>query len=139
MTHRVLLVREWDAQTSGSGCCGRLGGEQSDLGDPATYAHTRATMEAMGRVYRALADRLGDRVGTDVELTVVDPRNAVWLVPSLARDARRRGLGVRDVLTQVRDGVADGAVVVDGLVLYSGRVPEPDEAVDAVLGALVPA
>ena len=138
MRHRVLLVREWDSQTSGSGCCGRLDGEQSGLGDAETWRHNRVEMEAMGRVYRALRDRIDERAGLDVDITVVDPRNAVWLVPAILRDARRRGMPAREVLTQVRRGVSYNAVVVDGLVLWSGTVPDPDEAVPAVLDALVP-
>jgi len=41
MPHRILLVREWDAQTAASGCCGRLGGVNHELGEAHTYAHVR--------------------------------------------------------------------------------------------------
>lgn len=131
--HRVLLVREWDSQASGSGCCGRLGGIGTELGDPDTYAHTRADMERMGAVYRALYDELGD----EVELTVVDPRNMVWLVPAIWRDCRRRGMPLREIWEQLRRGVGTGSVIVDGLVVHAGDVPSPDEALVAVRGELV--
>lgn len=133
--HRVLLVRELDAQVSASGCCGRLGGEGSEIGDGRDYAHNRVEMEAMGRVYRALKEALFDR---DVGITVVDPRNALWLLPAIVRDARRRGvrLSISKTLASVRRGISYNAVLLDGKVLFSGRVPAPEEAVRAVFAEL---
>lgn len=133
--HRVLLVREWDEQTSGSGCCGRLGSEVvGSLTDHAAaaedpYARNRAAMERFGVVYRALRDRYSE---DDVELTVVDPRNAIWLAPTIWRDARRRGLSAREALRQVAGGTASRALVCDGVALRMGDVPTADDAVAAV-------
>lgn len=129
MEHRVILVREWDAQVSASGCCGRIGGKGSEVGDGEDFAHNRVEMEKMGEVYRALKKALFDE---DVELTVVDPRNAVWLVPALLKDARRNGLPLRDMWRGVTKGVSYNSVVVDGKVLFSGRIPRPEDAVAAV-------
>jgi len=129
MEHRLILVRETDAQMSGSGCCGRLGGVDNELGDAETYAHTRREMESMGGVYRALKDDLFDE---DMEFEVVDPRNMVWLVPAIVRDGRRHGRQVRDAISQVRRGIAYNAVILDGKVLFHGNVPSPEEAVGAV-------
>jgi hypothetical protein len=134
--HRVVLVREWDAQMSGSGCCGRLGGVMTDLCDPETYAHTRRDMEAMGEVYRAVRDAFPDE---DVEITVADPRNMIWLVPSIWREARRRGMTPAEAWRQANRATANGAVVVDGLVLFSGGIPSPEEALAAVRAELAPA
>ena len=133
MMHRIILVREWDSQTSSSGCCGKLGGEQTELGDPDTFKHNREEMEKMGRVYRALRENLFDE---EVEMTVVDPRNMVWLIPSVLKDARRRGLSIGETLKQINKGVSYNAVILDGKVLFSGHVPEPDEAVSAVRSEL---
>ncbi len=129
MMHRIILVREWDSQVAASGCCGRLGGENTELGDTATFAANRAEMEAMGEVYRALRAELFDE---DAEVTVVDPRNMVWLVPTIMKDARRRGLGIKEVWDNVRRGVSYTAIIVDGKVLFSGRIPPPEDAVTAV-------
>lgn len=133
-SHRVLLVREWDEQTSGSGCCGRLGSEvvgslTERAGNPDPYARTRADMEGFGAVYRALRERYPEE---QVELTVVDPRNAVWLAPAVWRDARRRGFSPRAALRQTLGGTASRALVCDGAVLISGEVPDPGRAVAAV-------
>lgn len=129
MAHRVLLVREDDAQHSSSGCCGRLGGQDSLLGEAADFSRNRCVMEDMGRVYRALRAAF-DR--SEVDVTVVDPRNSVWLVPVIWRDARRRGMRPREAWRQVTRGVSTAAIVVDGRVLFNGGVPDPSEVVEAV-------
>lgn len=148
--HRILLVREWDSQTSGSGCCGRLGGADlaepgptrrvadappnvRDAGHPDTFAHSRGLMEAMGAIYRALRRELPRNT---VDITVVDPRNMVWLIPTIVGDARRRGLGAGAVWRAVRQGVRNGAIVVDGRAMFAHDYAEPDDAVDAVLREL---
>ena len=131
--HRIILVREWDSQTAASGCCGRLGGENTELGDPSTYKHNRDEMEKMGAVYRALREDLFDE---EVDMTVVDPRNMVWLIPSVLKDARKRGLSIRETLKQINRGVSYNAVILDGKVLFSGHVPTPEEAVTAIRSEL---
>ena len=129
MTHRIILVREWDAQLAASGCCGRLGGQHTELGDVETFAANRCEMEAMGEVYRALRAELFDE---DAEIAVVDPRNMVWLVPALLKDTRRRGLGLKETWDQLRRAVSYNSIIVDGKVLFSGRIPPAEDAVAAV-------
>lgn len=129
--HRVLLVRQWDQQVGGSGCCGRFGSVAAESlcatsEDP--YVHARVDMELMGEVYRALRGRISDET---VEITVVDPRNTAWLLPTVWRDARRRGLGFMDALRQVHRATSQRAVVVDGLVLLTDA-SDAQEAVTAV-------
>lgn len=133
MTHRIILVREWDSQTAASGCCGRLGGADTELGDSDTYRHNRDEMEKMGAVYRALREDLFDE---EIEMTVVDPRNMVWLIPSVLKDARKRGFSVRETFKQINRGVSYNAVILDGKVLFSGHVPTPEEAVSAIRSEL---
>jgi hypothetical protein len=128
---RVLLVRQWDEQMGGSGCCGRLSSVAAASicatgADP--YAHARADMEVMGAVYRALRERYAE---ADLEVTVVDPRNTAWLVPATWRDARRRGLSRRAALRQVHRATSPRAVVCDGLVVATD-VAGPDQAIAAV-------
>jgi hypothetical protein len=132
--HSVLLVRPWDEQMSGSGCCGRLGGLSTELGRAEDFAPQRCDMESMGHVYRALRQTLP----ADAELTVVDPRNAVWLVPRLLRDSWRRGLRGRLLLREVHRGTATTAVVVDGLTVVWGHLPPVEEVVRRTLEGLDP-
>jgi hypothetical protein len=131
--HRVLLVREWDQQTTGSGCCGRLEGGEGELAGAADFARSRADMEAVGAIYRALTATFPREV---VDVQVVDPRNTTYLVPALIRAARRRGDGWGAALRHAVGGIAQGAIVVDGHVVSSGSIPDPDRAVDLVLTEL---
>jgi hypothetical protein len=133
MRHRVVLVREWDAQHTGSGCCGKVGGTY-ELCDVSDFARSRAEMVRVGAVYEALRQAFDD---DEVEVTVVDPRNTAWMIPVIYRDARRSGLGRLDALRQVARSSANGAVVVDGKVIFDGRIPPtPSEAVAGVRATL---
>lgn len=135
MEHRILLVREIDAQVSASGCCGRIGGKDSEIGGGRDYAHNRVEMESMGEVYRALKKSLFDE---DVEISVVDPRNAIWLIPAIISDARHRGrrLSVSETLGSMKRGVSYNSIILDGKVLFSGRIPAPRAVVEAVFAEL---
>lgn len=132
LAHQVLLVRPWDQQMSGSGCCGRLGGLGNELGNEEDFAPQRCDMESMGVVYRALRAALS----ADVEMSVVDPRNTVWLVPWLLRKGWARGLRGRALLREVGRGTSTTAVVVDGRTVAWGQLPSSAEVVDLVLAEL---
>ncbi|AWN16396.1 hypothetical protein [Salinisphaera sp. LB1] len=129
--HRLILVREQDAQHSGSGCCGRLGEAHTDLGGAADYAHSRAVMESVGMVYRRLRDAAPGLV-----IDVVDPRNTIWLYPAVWRASRRAGRGVGASLKSLSRAGAAAAIVLDGEVLYSGALPAPETIVAAVMAQL---
>jgi hypothetical protein len=134
--HRILLVREWDSQTSGSGCCGRLSGYHCADGHPDSFARSRTLMEYIGGIYRALRSELP---GDIADITVVDPRNMVWLIPAILRDGRHRGLRGGELWRQLVNGVRNGAIVVDGRALSAYDYDGPDAAVDAVLRELAAA
>jgi hypothetical protein len=131
--HLVLLVRDWDEQTTGSGCCGRLGTATSELGCATDFAQARELMVEMGAIYRALRAEL-PREYCDIQ--IVDARNITFLYPSLYRAARRRGLDRRAALKAVSSGVRQGAIIVDGITVSAGGPPPVDEAVGLVLRSL---
>ncbi|HET7313832.1 hypothetical protein [Salinisphaera sp.] len=129
--HRLILIREQDAQHSGSGCCGRLGEAHTALGGAADFSHSRALMEALGVVYRRLRD-----VAPGLSIDVVDSRNTIWLYPAVWRASRRAGYGLGASLKNLSRAGAATAVVLDGDVLFSGALPEPDSVVAAVMAHL---
>jgi hypothetical protein len=131
--HQVLLVRDWDEQTTGSGCCGRLGTSTSEFGCATDFAPARELMEKMGAIYRALRAEL-PRERCDIQ--IVDARNITFLYPSLYLSARRHGLGRRQALRALASGVRQGAIIVDGVTVSAGDPPPVDEAVDIVLRSL---
>jgi hypothetical protein len=55
---------------------------------PSPYAGARENIQRVGESYSALRECLDP---AEVELTVVDPRNTVWLLPAIRRDRRKRG------------------------------------------------
>lgn len=117
----VLLIREWEGQTSGSGCCGRLEGDLPFCEQQTLAPERRAVMERMGPLYQALRKRFG----SSIELEVVDPRN-VSLLFLLVRDFRRYGVGFGSALrTLARIPVQ--AVVVNGRIVARGEWPDPEE------------
>jgi len=134
--HQVLLVREWDEQTTGSGCCGRLGGDTTELCGAADFSRSRELMEQMGAIYRALHAELSRDV---CDLQIVDTRNMTYLYPVLYRAARRRGRSRRAAVAAVARGVRQGAVIVDGETVLAGDLPPVDDVVRVVLEALTAA
>lgn len=125
----VILVREWEAQMSGSGCCGRLEGDFLGCdGEPAA-PERRAVMETMGPLYQALRSRLGD----DADIEVVDPRN-VSLFFLLVRDFWRFRVGVVEALRTLAR-IPIQAVVVNGRLVARGEWPTAEEVVAIVDGA----
>lgn len=118
----VLLVREWEGQTSGSGCCGRLEGDLPFCGETRSFApERRAVMERMGPLYRSLKSRFGPGIA----LEVVDPRN-VSLLFLLVRDFWRYGVGLGTALRTL-GRIPIQAVVVNGRIVARGEWPEADE------------
>lgn len=130
--HRVVLVRERDARAAGSGCCGGVDGLGDEPVLAGTHSRVRVDMEAMGAVYRALRDRWSS---DEVEIVVVEPRNMIWLLPTVWRDARRRGASRRQAWRQVL-GVTHNTVIVDGEVVFTATPPHPAEAVAVVSATL---
>ena len=121
--HRVILVREWDSQHTGSGCCGNLGGDDAEVG-AGGWSHSRDLMERMGALYRELRSAY-----PDVEVEIADPRNTFWLLPAIWRDARRVGRTRAEAWQAVRAGTANGAVVVDGAVVDRADLDELREKI----------
>jgi hypothetical protein len=132
-THQVLLVRDWDEQTTGSGCCGRLGGSSTEFGGACDFTETRDLMERMGAIYRALRTELPREV---CDVQIVDGRNMTFLYPGLYLSSRRRGRSRREALRAVAAGVRQGAIIVDGVTVSAGDPPSVDEAVGLVLREL---
>ncbi|MGD2047089.1 MAG: hypothetical protein PVJ80_14675 [Gemmatimonadota bacterium] len=122
----ILLIREWEGQTSGSGCCGRLEGDFLSCGDSQPVAaERRSVMERMGPLYLSLRERLGD----SAEIEVVDPRN-VSLFFLLIRDFWRFRVGLLDAIRTLA-GIPVQAVVVNGRVVARGEWPTAEKVIAA--------
>lgn len=118
----VILVREWEQQLSGSGCCGRLQGDLLNLnsGQP-IFAERRAIMEGMGPLYRMIRATFGERVN----LEVIDPRNQIALIPRLCLDFWRYRVDSRGVWRSL-SGLSTSTVYVNGRLFSAGPWPDPE-------------
>ena len=126
----VILIREWEEQLSGSGCCGRVGGDfLTRQGEP-TFRERRACMEAMAPLSRTLRERFGDAI----ELQVLDPRNPA-LFFLLLRDFWAFRLGVVEAL-KTMGRLPVQAVVVNGRLLSRGEWPDPLDVVGVLEEAI---
>ena len=137
MTSRVIIVRGSRTVTGGGGGCCSADVRPFDEGGAAGHRHDApgelvAPGDDVAALYRTLRRELPD----DVAVEVVSPMNWLWLLPVLVGDGRRRGLRGRDLHRSVRAGMAVSSLVVDGAVLFSGRLPDPAEAVAAVRAEL---
>ncbi len=134
----VILIREWEEQLSGSGCCGRVEGDfLTREGEPA-FRERRACMEAMAPLSRRLRERFGD----GIELQVLDPRNPA-LIFLLIRDFWAFRVGLVEAL-KTTGRLPIQAVVVNGRLVSRGEWPDPLEVVQILeeaisAGALQPA
>jgi len=126
----VILVREQEGQTSGSGCCGRLEGDFLSCEGKPLFPEKRAVVESMGSVYRALREAFGE----DVEIEVVDPRNFIGMAFLLIRDARRFGVGFGQTVRTL-SRIGPQAVVANGRLLARGT-PSDVAALVAAIGAV---
>lgn len=128
----VILIREWEEQISGSGCCGRLGGDfLTRQGEPA-FRERRACMEAMAPLSRTLRERFGDAI----ELQVLDPRNPALLF-LLLRDFWAFRVGLVEALKTI-GRLPVQAVVVNGRLVSGGEWPDPLEVVQILDEAITP-
>ena len=125
MSPRVVLVRGPRATAGASGGC--CSGAVRPFDEGGGHPHPPPGDDVV-EVYRALRAVLPP----EVPVEVVSPSNWLWLLPMLVSDGRRRGLRGRELFASLRAGMAVSSLVVDGRVLFSGRLPAPEAAVAAV-------
>jgi hypothetical protein len=136
--HRIILVRMAWFPYKGASCCdgfvGYLGACDHSDKPPPDFVDDRQRILA---VYKALREELPPKTA---EITVVDPWNMPYLLRAIWRDARNRGHSGWDVLRAIDGATAPVAVIVDGRVVCSRRLPDdPEEVVSAVFSELAAA
>lgn len=136
MTPRVsiLLIRENAEQLTGSGCCGKLEGDQRMFGGGAVFAEQRRQARDLGVLHRAVRQFFQSEINEGlVTIEVVDPRNQLYLVPKLWKDAFRYRPGFVPVLQTALQLFAVPAVIVNGRIMSRRGVPvDPDTLCHAV-------
>jgi hypothetical protein len=128
----VILVRETEEQVAGSGCCGKFEGDFARCGDEWVFPERRQIKESMGEIVRCLREEFGDAI----ELSVVDPRNQLYLYPKIVRDVWRFRPQLGSALRSLCMAFAFPAVLINGAVKFSRRIPAREEIMQAVLAAI---
>jgi hypothetical protein len=124
----VILIRENAEQLTGSGCCGKLEGDNALWGGGEVFAEARRNQLDLGVLHRAIREFFPPCDGqSQVGVVTVDPRNQFYLVPKLWSDVWRYRPGWRTGLFTLLQMFSLPAVIVNGRVLR-GRdaVVDPD-------------
>ncbi|MDZ7363667.1 MAG: hypothetical protein ONB46_23565 [candidate division KSB1 bacterium] len=127
----VILIRETEEQIAGSGCCGKFEGDFARCGGEWVFPERRQIKEGMGAVARYLKDAFGD----DIELTVVDPRNQLYLLPKIAHDVWHFRPSFAVSFRSLTLAFAFPAVLINGAVKFSRRIPSCEAVALAVVEA----
>ena len=124
----VILIREHAEQLTGSGCCGKLEGDNALVGGQPVFTLARQGQQQMGVLHRAIREFFPPREGRErVKVEVVDPRNQLYLWPRLIGDVLRYRPGLRAGLRTALQFFALPAVIVNGRVMSRrGQPLDPD-------------
>ena len=130
---RVILIRENAETLTCSNCAGTLEGiDAFGTCQVPDYEPIRALMMQMGQLYQALRREFGNRI----EIEIVDPRNALYLLPVLMVDYRRFHPPLGSFLKTLFFGVGPASIIVNATAVYTGTLPSPQQLVNKV-GQLV--
>ena len=127
----VILIREWEEQLSGSGCCGQVEGHFLVKDGQPAFGERRACMDAMGPIYRTLKNRFGDAI----ELQVVDPRNMLTVIFLLLRDFWAFKVGLGEALTTI-GRLPVQAVLINGRLVARGEWPDSLKLIEILEDAM---
>lgn len=119
---------------TGSGCCGKLVGDNARFSGRSVFLESRLVMQDCGRLSDALRREMGDAI----EITLVDPRNQLYLWPKLARDVWRFHTPVGAAMRTLAMAFSLPAVIVNGRVVASRRLPEMSELVASIRKLIPP-
>lgn len=132
----VLLIREYAEQTTGNGCCGTMR-SRGTLDARHFFDVSLPEREQVARLDHVLDKLFPPRDGRpQVCVTIVDPRNQLYLIPKLWRDVWRYRPGWRAALATLLQCFSLPAVIVGGRVISRrGRPIDPDRLCHAVCAA----
>jgi hypothetical protein len=117
------MIRESAETLSCSDCAGSLEGiEAFGSREVPDYSSARQIMNETGALYRALRERFADQIDIDV----VDPRNAPYLLPALVADYRRYRPSVRAFLKTLFLGITPASIIINGVVRYRNELPSAE-------------
>lgn len=125
----IIFICEQAEQVTGSGCCGKLGGDTKELCGSDAFDEQQSQRKAFGILHRAVREFFPPVDGQDqIRLASVDPRNQLYLVPKLWRDVLFYRPGWKSGLMTMLQLFSVPAIVVNGkVVTRRGQPLHPDD------------
>lgn len=132
--HSLIFIRESEGQLTGSNCCGKLEGDwRFENGQP-VFEKQRRVLTELAPLFLAVRKAFHDRI----EILQVDPRNQFFLIPKIIsqiwRHKRFTAASFRGLFMIYRLP----AIILDGEVLFSGRIPTESELFSILPGEIMP-
>ena len=124
----IILIRETDAQLTGSGCCGKLEGDNAKFNDSFVFAETRQIMETMGDVLQTLTKRFSD----SIEISVVDPRNFLYLYPKILKDVLVFRPSLKSTLKALFMMIAVPSIIINGEIFRTSDFSNNEEVAQRI-------
>ena len=124
----IILIRETDAQLTGSGCCGKLEGDNAKFSDSFVFAETRKIKETMGDVFQTLTRKYSD----SVEIAVVDPRNFLYLYPKILKDVLVFRPSLRSTLKAIFMMITVPSIVINGEIFRTNDFSNNEEVAQRI-------
>lgn len=124
----IILIRETDAQMTGSGCCGKLEGDNATFFGNYVFADTRKIKEDMGEIVQALNGEFGEAV----EITLVDPRNQLYLYPKILKDIWKYRPSWKSTMKGIFMMISVPSIIINGEICYIRKIPNEQEIVKRV-------
>ena len=132
MNPSILLIREDAEQWTGSDCCGKLEGENAH-----PEKERERIMGEMGCLFMNLQEWCRPDSGdTKSDVLLIDPRNQPFLFPKILRDIFRYHPPFREALRTLFMVYSLPAVILNGKVLFSGKVPDPSQVIRKIQNEL---
>ncbi len=121
--HRILLIGPWRTDSAAGGCCAAT--------PESVGCHVEATDPGKSDAV-AVVRTLRAAVGADVDVQLVDPRNTIYVVPTVYRDARESGVKRTRALSGALRATTPWTLVVDGTITSRAVELSPEEACSSV-------
>ncbi|MFQ5770012.1 MAG: hypothetical protein ACE5HX_05715 [bacterium] len=128
MKPSIILIRETEAQMTGSGCCGKLEGDNSQFCGNYIFEEKRKIKEEMGGIAQALHQQFGD----GIEMVVVDPRNQLYLYPKILKDIWTYRPTLKSALKGIFMIISVPSIIINGEICYSKKLPTIGQIVGRV-------
>ena len=124
----IILIRETDAQLTGSGCCGKLEGDNAKFSNSFVFSETRQIKETMGDVLQSLTKRFSD----SIEISVVDPRNFLYLYPKILKDVLVFRPSLKSTLKALFMMIAVPSIIINGEIFRTSDFSNNEEVAQRI-------